>query len=71
MDKVTGYVVARIRTVNRKIMPNGKEVPPREIFPSPSEFGFNGWFYESKPKSKRKTRQQVRMDREKTNDMAS
>ena len=34
-------------------MPDGNKIPPREIFPSPSEFGFNGWYYMSNPESKK------------------
>lgn len=52
-DKISGYVVARIRRVKGKRMPDGNKIPPREIFPSPSEFGFNGWYYMSNPESKK------------------
>ena len=52
-DKISGYAVARIRRVEGKTMPNGNKIPPREIFPSPSEFGFNGWYYMSNPESKK------------------
>ena len=52
-DKISGYVVARIRRIKGKTLPDGNKIPPREIFPSPSEFGFNGWYYMSNPESKK------------------
>ena len=39
--------------IKGKTLPNGNKIPPREIFPSPSEFGFNGWYYMSNPESKK------------------
>jgi hypothetical protein len=50
LDKISGFAVVRIKTVKETKMPNGKIVPPREKFPSPSEFGRYGWYYMSKSK---------------------
>ena len=44
-EKVTGYVVAKIRTQGRKVLPSGKILPPQEVFPPPSKFGTDGFFY--------------------------
>jgi hypothetical protein len=43
--EATGYVVAIIRIRNRQILPNGKQIARREVFPSCSEFGKLGWFF--------------------------
>ena len=45
---VTGFVVARLRHEKPTRLPNGKLLPYRERFPSPSTFGRYGWFYMAK-----------------------
>ena len=47
---VFGYTVARIRRVKSTKLPNGKILPFRESFPSPSQIGIRGWFYQEKSK---------------------
>ena len=44
-EKLKGYVVAKIRIKGGETAPNGEYIPPREKFPSPSDFGKYGWFY--------------------------
>ena len=44
-EKVTGYVVAKIRTQGEKLLPSGTILPPQEVFPPPSKFGTDGFFY--------------------------
>ena len=46
-SKLYGYVVAKIR-VRPEEAPWGKTLPKREIFPSASHFGEDGWFYMAK-----------------------
>lgn len=50
-NETQGYVVIKIRRVGTKILPDGKVLEPREIFPAPKDFGRDGWFYMAKSRS--------------------
>ena len=50
-DRACGYAVVRIRNKKSYKLPNGVMLPHREVFPSRSEFGRNGWFYMKKSRA--------------------
>ena len=47
-DLLYGYCVARITREKEARFKNGKVIPARERFPSPSRFGTHGFFYQPK-----------------------
>ena len=44
-EQVRGYIFAKIRIKKETRLPNGIVTPRREIFPSPSKFGTDAWYY--------------------------
>jgi len=44
-ELLRGYIVARIRNKKITTLKGGKVLCAREIFPPPSKFGKDGWFY--------------------------
>jgi len=44
-DGVFGYIVAKIRARKERPLPGGRTMPASEQFPTPSEFGSNGYFF--------------------------
>jgi hypothetical protein len=44
-ELLRGYIVAKIRNKKATTLKGGKVLCAREIFPAPSKFGKDGWFY--------------------------
>lgn len=48
-EKESGFVVCIIRIKKRRVLPTGKVLGQGEVFPSPSRFGKDGFFFMLKP----------------------
>ena len=44
-EQIKGYILIKIRIKTTTRLPSGTITPKREIFPAPSKFGEDGWFY--------------------------
>jgi len=48
-EKESGFVVCIIRIKKSRVLPSGKVLSQGEVFPSPSRFGKDGFFFMLKP----------------------